>query len=447
MKKDKSSKEQSKERKKAETKSKPKFMPNEKAKLQQEALLHEKAKMKREAYLQALNEGVRLFVEGNEAYKNKRYLEAVAILQKALVLLDKVKGPFSEESRAAVSLIFNAYSKVKMHNESIEWTINCYDRFQSKNSHEAAVVAKRVAELTFEEDPESSLIWSEEAIQDMGENPESEAFAIETYNLAGAAAYNIGEDANALRYYEKALRLMEDKKSFKSQAAMVKINIANLHILAGRSEIGLEFLDAARQEYDEAWESMDESKLILYQWIGNLYARTGYYKLSNQVYEKLACKFETVSGRDSLMTVSAYQRAGVSQYMMGERFKSIAWLDKAIDGFSPAEERYWNNLAECYDIKGRALQNLKKHREAIENFTNAYELCRTYGKQPKYDCQLCARICECCILREDYKSASEWMEKMLSIQMEIYGPNDPIVLGTIDELEDLKQKSLRSKTS
>ena len=205
------------------------------------------------------------------------------------------------------------------------------------------------------------------------------------YNCLGIVYDNLGDYDEALKYYNKALKI--DKEVFGEEHPYTAMSYLN---------------------------------------IGGTYYKLGEYNDALKHYNKALKIKKEVFGQKHISTASCYLNMGMVYDDLGEYYNALKYHNKAIEIYKEVLEENNLNIATYYNSIGIVYQNLKKYDKALESHNKALEIREeVLGEKHPYTAMSYNNIGTLYMNIEDYDKALKCYDRALKINEKALGEKHP----------------------
>jgi predicted ATPase/class 3 adenylate cyclase len=205
---------------------------------------------------------------------------------------------------------------------------------------------------------------------------------------AGDWARGMYANADAIRHYERALRILEECDPSVRERPAIEERLADVLALTGRREAARQRYDAVRRAGEAAGNPPAQARVC--RKLAALYWDAGE---RDQALEWLRSGLAVLGDVDHIEAAHLYQEMGRLAFRSGDNQRAIEWTDRALAqaerlpvaaGAGPAEptsDDSWERtsaLSHAYNTRGVALARLGRLEEAVAEIERSVEIARTH---------------------------------------------------------------------
>lgn len=226
-------------------------------------------------------------------------------------------------------------------------------------------------------DPENAIIYGNNALQIINNNPEFDSLKPEIFNFLGVVYRNKGDYRIALNYYQDALELAT-KQHNHLQIAYSNNNLGGVATLKGDYFNAVKYLEKAHYYFKLSKDTAGMAYVAIN--LGNLYRHNTYLNDAIDYFDQAILYKKAIN--DTIGLAIAMNLKAIS-YFQSEEY------DKALKIFKQLQIKYEHNedeygLATLNNYLGLIEVNNKNFQEANTYFNKALELYdKIYNKQGK----------------------------------------------------------------
>jgi DGQHR domain-containing protein len=370
-----------------------------------------------------------------------KFVEALRLLEKALLVRERVMGLNHPDTAMTYNHIALVYSSLGEYKKALEWNekaLAIRERVLSPGHPDTAMTYSNIASVYSElGEYEKALKWYEKAlaIRERVLSPGHPDTAM-TYSNIASVYSELGEYEKALKCYERALSISERAlDSDHPSTATAYNNVASVYRSLGEYKKALEWHKKALAIVEKVLGADHPSTATMYNNIGLVYDNLGKYEQALEWYEKALAIQEKVLGADHPSTATTYNNIAVVYKNLGDYEKALEWYEKALairekvlGADHPSTAATYNNIGLVYD-------NLGKYEQALEWYEKALAIQeKVLGADHPSTATTYNNIGLVYDNLGKYEQALEWYEKALAIQEKVLGTDHPSTATTYNNI-------------
>ena len=291
-----------------------------------------------------------------------------------LPLLDRLKAAEKWLEICGYYYLFDQESQKRI--DQIEEWVNGVEQTSQERAVAVAEVYHNLALVYYGQgNYENALEYYEKALKISEEklgadHPNTAA----TYNNLAVVYDDQGNYEKALKYYEKALKVYEEKLGADHpDTAATYNNLAVVYYEQGNYEKALEYYEKALRIREEKLGADHPDTAATYNNLALVYDDQGNYEKALEYYEKALRIREEKLGADHPDTAATYNSLALVYYEQGNYEKALEYYEKALrireeklGADHPNTATTYNNLAVVYDDQGNYEKALKYYEKALK---------------------------------------------------------------------------------
>jgi tetratricopeptide (TPR) repeat protein len=272
-----------------------------------------------------------------------------------------------------ISVIYGEQEKYQEESDYREKALKIVETRQGKNPEDIASIYNNIGEGYRKREEFSKALKSFEKAQKIIEDkPGIEHIIAKIYNNIGLVYGDQGEDDVALEYLKKALKIRESKLGINHvNTVATYVSITLTYRSLGKDLLGLKYCKKALEIAETKLGKEHPITANIYNCIGLIYNNLGQTAIASSCFNKALKINETKLGKEHTDTATIYNNIAELYYKQGSYIEALEYYKKAQKIFEAklgkdhTHTAYtYNNIAEVYRMQGKYIKALEYYEKA-----------------------------------------------------------------------------------